>query len=122
MGDIAGQAEPLTYDDGGNKVYELLTFTVEERDVDPEANVDRMVRRSITATNMEELKQSASIPDNPGKPAFTLLEACASPLNLCRLPHTLLPRICAECSVVPTQAPYTLHPKLTCITRSLLEL
>eukprot|EP00884_Botryococcus_braunii_P004841 jgi/Botrbrau1/14358/Bobra.0014s0013.1 len=61
-----GQAEPLTKDANGGVVYELLTYTVENRIVDPETKVDRVMRRSITAVEVEQLRRAASEPSNPG--------------------------------------------------------
>lgn len=68
MGNVAGQPEPLTKDAAGKMVYELLTYTVEDRIVDQLGKVDKVARRSISASTVEELREAASNPANPGKP------------------------------------------------------
>jgi hypothetical protein len=68
----AGEPEPSTMSEGKN-VYELRTHTHENRVVDEVTGHDRIVRRSLKAPSIEELKDAAADPDNSGKSSSFLL-------------------------------------------------
>jgi hypothetical protein len=65
----AGEPEPSTMSEG-QTVYELRTHTHESRVVDEVTGRDRIVRRSLKAPSIKELKEAAADPDNPGTSSF----------------------------------------------------
>jgi hypothetical protein len=75
---VAGKAEPLTKDRDGNLVFELLTYTVENRMVDPGAGVDKVARRSIAAVDVEQLRRAAAEPSDSGEPELQSPVRCTA--------------------------------------------